>query len=54
MGTFTALADLGTGLGSVIMGVVLQLTNYSFMFLSLALIGVINLFYYYFFVREKG
>ena len=54
MGTFTALADLGTGLGSVIMGVVLQLTNYSFMFLGLALIGVINLFYYYFFVREKG
>jgi MFS family permease len=54
MGTFTAVADLGAGLGSVIMGIVLQLTSYPIMFFCLALTGVINLFYFYFFIRKKG
>jgi len=54
MGTFTAMADLGTGLGSVIMGIILQLTSYPIMFLCLALTGVFNLLYFYFFVRKKG
>lgn len=53
MGTFLALDDLGVGLGSVIMGIVLRLTNYPVMFLSLAFTGVINLSYFYFFVRKK-
>lgn len=53
MGTFTALTDLGAGMGSVIMGVVLQLTNYPVMFLCLALTGIINLLYFHFFVRKK-
>ena len=48
MGTFTALTDLGAGMGSVIMGIILQLTNYPIMFLCLALTGVINLLYFYF------
>ncbi len=54
MGTFTAVADLGSGLGSVIMGIILQLTNYPTMFLSLALAGVFNLLYFCFFVRKRG
>jgi MFS family permease len=53
MGTFTALTDLGAGMGSVIMGIVLQLTNYRIMFLCLALTGIINLLYFYFAVRKK-
>jgi MFS family permease len=53
MGTFTALTDLGAGMGSVIMGIILELTNYPIMFLCLALTGVINLLYFYFTVRKK-
>jgi MFS family permease len=54
MATFTAIADLGSGLGSVIMGIVLQLTNYRAMFLCLTLTGIINLLYFYFLVKRKG
>jgi MFS family permease len=54
MGTFTAVTDLGAGLGSVIMGIVLQLTSYPIMFFCLALTGVINLIYFYFSIRKKG
>jgi MFS family permease len=54
MGTFTAVTDLGAGLGSVIMGIVLQLTSYPIMFFCLALTGVINLLYFYFSIRKKG
>ena len=54
MGTFTAIGDLGIVLGPVIMGIVLRFTNYPMMFLCLALIGIINLNYFYFFVRKKG
>jgi MFS family permease len=53
MGTFTAIADLGSGMGSVIMGIILQLTSYPIMFLCLALTGLINLLYFYYFVRKK-
>jgi MFS family permease len=53
MGTFTALTDLGAGMGAVIMGIILQLTNYKIMFLCLALIGIINLLYFYFAVRKE-
>lgn len=53
MGTFTALTDLGAGMGAVIMGIILQLTNYPIMFFCLALTGVINLLYFYFAVRKK-
>jgi predicted MFS family arabinose efflux permease len=54
MGIFTAADDLGTGLGPVIMGIILRLTSYPIMFLCLALTGVINLNYFLFFVRKKG
>ena len=53
MGTFTAASDLGVGLGAVIMGIILRFTSYPTMFLCLALTGIINLSYFYFFVRKK-
>jgi MFS family permease len=54
IGTYMALSDFGAGIGSVIMGIILQLTNYPMMFFCLALTGVVNLNYFYFFVRKKG
>lgn len=53
IGTYMALSDFGAGLGPVIMGIILQLTSYSVMFLCLAFTGVINLLYFYFFFRKK-
>src|SRR4030042_4465801 len=49
IGTFTAIGDFGIFLGPVIMGIVLRFTNYPVMFLCLALIGIINLNYFFFF-----
>ena len=54
MGTFTAISDLGMSLGPVIMGIIIHSTSYPIMFLCLALMGIINLSYFYFFVRKKG
>jgi len=54
MGTFTAISDLGLTSGPVIMGIIIQWTSYPIMFLCLALVGIINLIYFYFFVRRKG
>jgi len=54
MGTFTAISDLGMCLGPVIMGIIIHLTSYPIMFFCLSLISVINLNYFYFFVRKKG
>src|SRR3990172_1071525 len=53
MGTFTAISDLGLCLGPVLMGVIIHFTSYPVMFVCLAFIGVINLCYFYFFLREK-
>jgi MFS family permease len=52
VGTYTAISDLGLGLGPVIMGIVVHFSGYSIMFLCLALTGVMNLVYFYFFVRK--
>jgi predicted MFS family arabinose efflux permease len=54
MGTFTAISDLGLTTGPVIMGIIIQSTSYPIMFLCLAFVGLINLNYFYFFVRKKG
>ena len=54
MGTFTAVMDLGWILGPVIMGIILHVASYQIMFLCLALMGIINLYYFYFFLRKKG
>jgi len=53
MGTFTAVADVGVGMGSMIMGIILHWTNYPTMFLCLAFTGVINLLYFNFLVRKR-
>jgi MFS family permease len=54
IGTYLALSDFGVGMGSVIMGIILELTSYPIMFLCLALTGVINLLYFNHAVRKKG
>jgi len=54
MGTFLAIADLGTGLGPVMMGLILNWTSYPVMFLCLSLVGVINFLYFQFSVRKQG
>jgi MFS family permease len=54
MATFTALADLGAGMGPMIMGAVLQWTNFLIMFFCLTLTGVTNLLYFYFVIGKRG
>jgi MFS family permease len=54
MGTFYAITDLGICLGPVIMGIVIDSTSYPIMFLCLALMGIVDISYFYFFVRKKG
>jgi len=49
----TAMGDLGMVLGPVIMGVILQLTDFTTMFMCLALSGLINFIYFYFFVKKR-
>jgi MFS family permease len=53
IGWLTAMGDLGLGLGPMIMGVVLRLTDFPTMFLSLALTGLIGFAYFYLFARGK-
>jgi len=52
MATFSALDELGTGLGSVVAGIILRLSGYPMMFFCLAFIGMLNIVYFYFFVRK--
>jgi MFS family permease len=54
IGTYLALSDFGAGMGSVIMGIVLQLSNFQMMFLALVLTGLINLGYFHFAVRKRS
>ena len=54
IGTYTALSDFGSGIGPVIMGIILELTSYPAMFLCSALAGFIGLLYLYSIVRKKG
>ncbi len=53
MGTFTALADLGAGIGPMIMGMILEWTNYPIMFFFLALIGTVNFLYFHYTISRK-
>ncbi len=53
IGWLTAMGDLGLGLGPMIMGVILRLTSFPTMFLSLAFTGLLGLSYFYLFVRGK-
>ncbi|MCX8118628.1 MAG: MFS transporter [Desulfobacterota bacterium] len=54
IGTYMTLSDSGIGVGSLVMGIVLQATNFTVMFLCLALVGLIDLFYFYSFVKARG
>ena len=53
MATFTALGDLGAGLGPMVMGVVLEWTSYPVMFIGLVLIGILNFFYFRYSIAKK-
>jgi MFS family permease len=53
IGWLTAMGDLGIGLGPMIMGVILRLTNFPTMFLCLALAALIGFAYFYLFVRRN-
>jgi predicted MFS family arabinose efflux permease len=53
VGTFRAFSDLGQALGPVIMGIIIPFTGYQIMFLCLALICLINLCYFQFYVRKR-
>ena len=53
VGTFRALSDLGVALGPAVMGMIIPLTGYRTMFLCLALICLINLSYFQFYVRKR-
>ena len=53
MGTFTALGDLGAGMGPMIMGIILQWTSYPVMFFSLTLIGILNLLFFHYSIGKK-
>jgi hypothetical protein len=46
--------DLGMALGPVIMGLIVPFTGYPAGFLCLALICLINLFYFQFYVRRRN
>ena len=54
MGTFTAISDLGLGLGPVIMGIIIHSTSYPIMFLCLALTGDRQSQLFLFFREKKG
>jgi predicted MFS family arabinose efflux permease len=51
--TFYTAADVGMFLGPLIMGIVVQYTNYPFMFFCLAIICFISLAYFCWFTRKK-
>jgi len=51
--TFRALMDLGFGVGPMVMGLIIPITGYRTMFLCLALICLINLTYFQFYVRRR-
>ena len=53
MGTFTAIADLGSGLGPMVMGIVLEKTSYTIMFVCLIFTAVINFLYFYWAIAKK-
>jgi MFS family permease len=54
IGTYLALSDFGSGMGSVIMGIILQLSDYQTMFLCLVLTGLVNLSYFHFAVKKRS
>lgn len=54
LGTYLAFSDFGGSVGAVVMGFVLQRTNYRIMFLSSAFVGLINLLYFYLAILKRS
>jgi MFS family permease len=54
IGMYMLLSDFGLGLGPVIMGIVIRLSSYPTMFFCLAFTGIINLVFFYVFVRKRN
>jgi MFS family permease len=54
IGTYQVFMDLGAALGPMVMGVIIPFTGYPVMFLCLALMCLINLAYFQFYVRARG
>jgi len=54
IGTYQAFMDIGLALGPVSMGIIVQLTGYRFMFLCSALVCLVNLGYFLFYLKKKG
>ncbi len=53
LGTYQAFMDLGLALGPVLMGVIIPLMGYNAMFLCLALICILNICFFQFYVRKR-
>jgi MFS family permease len=53
VGTYQASLDLGLALGPVVMGIIVPLTGYRIMFLGLAVVCLINMSYFQFYVRKR-
>ena len=53
VGTYQALQDLGMTLGPMAMGIIVPYTGYRWMFVCLAMIGLLDLLYFWFFVRKR-
>jgi predicted MFS family arabinose efflux permease len=53
VGTYQAFVDLGMALGPVIMGLIVPFTGYPIAFLCLALVCLINMGYFQFYVRKR-
>lgn len=53
VGTYLAFSDFGGSVGAVVMGSILQRTSYRTMFLCTALVGLINLIYFYMAILKR-
>jgi MFS family permease len=54
VGTYQAFQDLGMTLGPMVMGIIIPFTGYRIMFLCLAVICLVDVMYFQFYVRKKG
>jgi len=54
IGTYQSFQDLGMTLGPMVMGIIIPFTGYQIMFLCLALICLMDMMYFQFYVRRKG
>jgi predicted MFS family arabinose efflux permease len=54
VGTFRAVMDLGIATGPMVMGMIIPTIGYPGMFLCLAVVCLVNLCYFQFYVRKRG